>query len=253
MKHCTPKQALTGPVLDLLKKETGIGDFDTWLRVWLLISKSEHDNEDVDGTFEIETNKGSVFGYASELSYDKNERGVTFGLVGWTSKQDGPDLFSKYHELGGPDLVQQCKRGGRALISKIHSLADDDLFIRAQWENLCAKHGYIYETMKSFKKLDIKKPSALAIACLLDCNLNQGYDGKFGGSKNIEKLGTQGDERKTMKDFLKWRLPIADTHDFNQRPNGSSRVKMFQHIFDHGDMDLSDMAVISKALRWNMR
>jgi len=44
----------------------------------------------------INLNKGSVFGYASELSYDKDERGVTFGLVGWTSKQDGPGLFQKY-------------------------------------------------------------------------------------------------------------------------------------------------------------
>lgn len=252
-KHCSPKQALTDSVLTLLENETGIARFDTWTNIWLLISKSEHDNEDIDGTFEIETSKGSVFGYADELSYDKHERGVTFGLVGWTSEQDGPGLFKTYHELGGEDLTDLCKRGGRPLIKKIHSIGDDDLFIRAQWENLCGKRGYIHKTMKSFKRLGIRRPSPLAFACLLDCNLNQGFDGKFGGSKVIEKIGTQDDERTTLCDFLKWRLTVADKHNFNQKPNGTSRVKMFQTIFDAGDMDLKDTDVIRKAIHWRMR
>jgi hypothetical protein len=84
--HCTPEQALTKDVLALLEKTTGLGDFEAWRNIWLLISKGEQDNDTVDGTFEIERNKGSLFGYASALKYDKDVRGVTMGIVGWTSK-----------------------------------------------------------------------------------------------------------------------------------------------------------------------
>ena len=251
--HCTPDQALTKDVLALLEKTTGLGDFEAWRNIWLLISKGEQDNDSVDGTFEIERNKGSLFGYASALSYDKDVRGVTMGIVGWTSKQDGPGLFKKFKELGGPDLIDLCKKGGPDLIKKVHELSSDEKFIQAQWENLCDEEGYVFETMKSFKKLGIEKPSPLAIACLLDCNLNQGFDGKFGGSSNIEKLGKHGDEKATLDKFLKWREPLADTHDFNQRPNGSARVKMFEKILAAGDVQLKDMDGLKKAMSWNMK
>ena len=251
--HCTPEQALTKDVLSLLQKTTGLGDFEAWRNIWMLISKGEQDNDTPEGTFEVERNKGSLFGYASALKYDKDFRGVTMGIVGWTSKQDGPGLFKTYHALGGPNLVDLCKKGGKELIDKVHSLSSDPKFIQAQWENLCGDEGYIFETMKSFKKLGIENPSPLAIAILLDCNLNHGFDGKFGGSSNIEKIGKHGDEKATLEAFVKWRKPLADKHDFNQKPNGTRRVEMFETILKSGDMQLKEMDGLKKAMKWTMK
>lgn len=252
--HCTPEEALNENVLRVLKKHTHIGDFDSWVRIWLLISKGEHDNDKEEGTFEIEGHKGSVFGYASELSYDKHTRGCTMGLVGWTSTQDGPGLFKTYKDLGGEDLVDVCRHGGKKLLQTVHRLGSDPLFIQAQWENLCEKHGYIHETMKTFRHIGIHRPSPLAIAVLLDCNLNQGFDGKFGGSRNMEKVAVHGDEETSLKRFLEWRKPIAGTHDFNHpRENGENRVAMFQKLVHDKNFDLHDTHSLRKALAWRMK
>jgi len=182
-----PANPLNPDVLALLKKKTGLDDAEAWRNIWLLISKSEQNNEDPDKAFLTDKGK-SLFGYASALSYDRHKRGVTMGIVGWTSannskdgKGDAPELFKVYKNLGGEDLMDYCDGCCKSeekcdkLIKKIKDIQDDPKWIQAQWEQLTVKDGYLFETMAAFKKIGIEKPSALAIATVFDTSLNQGF------------------------------------------------------------------------------
>ena len=191
-----PANPLDADVLALLKKKTGLDDAEAWRNIWLLISKSEQNNEDPSKAFLTDKGK-SLFGYASALSYDQHKRGVTMGIVGWTTgnnghdgKGDAPELFRVYKSLGGEDLMPYCdgccKSKGKCdtLINKIKDIQDDPKWIRAQWEQLAVKGGYLFETMAAFKKIGIVTPSALAIATVFDTSLNQGF-GMFNLSHSV--------------------------------------------------------------------
>ena len=185
-----PANPLNPDVLALLKKKTGLDDAEAWRNIWLLISKSEQNNEDPDKAFLTDKGK-SLFGYASALSYDRHKRGVTLGIVGWTTadrgkngKGDAPELFKVYKNLGGEDLMDYCdgccesEDKCEKLINKIKEIKDDPKWIQAQWEQLTVKDGYLFETMAAFKKIGIENPSALAIGTVFDTSLNQGF-GEF--------------------------------------------------------------------------
>jgi len=268
LPHVTPEQALSPKVLDILQQATGLADREAWTNIWLLISKSEQNNEKTSGTFEIETTKGSVFGYASALSYDQHKRGVTMGLVGWTTanngkdgKGDAPELFKIYKHLGGEDLMPFvdgcCKSKDTCdkLINKIHSIAADPKWIQAQWTQLVSESGYIFQTMRGFKKLDIPKPSALALGVVLDTSLNQGFDGPDGGVDKLIKMGVKGDEPATLKKYIEWKTKVAGTNEYNDPPsNGKNRGKMYQQLLDAKCFSLKGCdAEIKKAVSWEMK
>lgn len=254
-------------VLDLLKDVTGCGDKTAWNNVWLMVSKGEHDNEDPQKAFK--TDKGtSVFTYASALSYDWQKRGVTMGLVGWTTanngqdgKGDAPELFKAYKALGGEDLTKYCegctksKEACDKLIKKIKSLDNEPRWILAQWEQLClSKTGYLYQVMRTFKKLGIANPSPLALATVLDASLNQGYDGPDGGCVYLEKLGVPGDENKTLEKYNAWRRKVAGTNDYNSPPiNGQHRADQFETLRKGKVFDLRDTKAVTKAIEWEMK
>ena len=264
LPHVTPEQALSTEVLKILGDATGLADREAWTNIWLLISKSEHNNEKVSGTFEIETNKGSVFGYASALSYDQKKRGVTMGLVGWTTadsgkdgKGDAPELFKIYKKLGGEDLmpfVDGCcssKDKCEKLISKIHSIAADPKWIQAQWTQLVSDSpdgAYVFRTMASWKKAGVPKPSALAIGAVLDGLLNM-------GSTDLVKLAVHGDENKTLEKYNVWRRKVAGTEDFNSPPsNGWARSDMFEDLRKAKCFSLKGCdAEVKKAVSWKMK
>ncbi len=268
LPHVTPEQALSPEVLKILEESTGLSSQEAWTNIWLLISKSEHNNEKKSGTFEIETNKGSVFGYASALSYDMKKRGVTMGLVGWTTANNGkdgqgdaPQLFKGYKKLGGDDLMPFvdgcCKSKDKCekLIKKINSIASDPKWIQAQWMQLVSESGYIFHTMRGFKKLDIPKPSALAIGVVLDTSLNQGYDGPDGGVDHLIKLGVKGDEDATLKKYIAWKIKVAGTNEYNSPPcNGENRGKMYKQLLEAKCFDLVGCdKEVKKALDWQMK
>lgn len=262
---------LNGTVLKLLENATGLGDAEAWRTIWLLISKSEHDNEDIEKTFL--TGKGtSLFGFASALVYDWRDRGVTMGLVGWTTGCDGKDgagdageLFRLYAALGGEDfrpLMTGCcssKAACRKLIREIERVADDPNWVQAQWTQLVTKAddgAYIYHTIKAWKDVGVDRPSALAIATVLDASLNQGYDGKDGGCVNLRKLAVRGDEDATLKKYNAWRARVAGTNDYNVPINGPSRAGMFEKLRAAGAFSLvgpEAAAAVTKAVHWEMR
>ena len=264
-----PANPLSSDVLALLKKKTGLDDAEAWRNVWLLISKSEQNNEDPNKAFLTDTGK-SLFGYASALSYDQHKRGVTIGIVGWTTgnnshdgKGDAPELFRVYTSLGGEDLMPYCdgccksKDKCAKLISKIKDIQDDPKWIQAQWQQLTVKDGYIYETMAAFKKIGIDNPSALAIATVFDTSLNQGFDGPDGGCDHLVKLGVKGNEDKTLKAYNAWRRKVAGTSEYNDPfENGVNRADMYEELRKAKVCDLKGAdatKAIKKAISWNMK
>jgi len=263
---------LTPEVLAVLEKHTGLGSAEAWRNIWFLTSKAEQDNDDLAGTFL--TDKGeSLFGYASALSYDFKDRGVTLGIVGWTTANDGkdangdaPELFKIYKSLGGQDLMPlaagctKSKDACATLIKKIQSIADDPKWIQAQWTQLVTKSdtgAYIYNTMETFKKIGIEKPTPLAIATILDCSLNQGFDGKDGGCTNLIKLAVKGDEDATLAKYNKWRRGVAGTNEYNEpRSNGEARADMYEKLRKAKVFSLTGEAAakaVKDAVSWEMK
>lgn len=256
-------------VLSLLEKETGIGSEEAWWNVWWLVSKPEQDNEDKDDAFLCDDG-GSLFSYSAPLSYDWKERGVTIGLVGFTTAYDGKDgqgdakeLFETYKKLGGDDLIplmKDCtksKNKCKKLCKKIKSLADDPKWVEAQWRALFADSytGYLRETVKAWKSIGVEKPSALAIATVFDASLNQGADGPDGGCVFLKKLGVKGDENETLKKYNEWRAKVAGTNDYNSPAiNGKNRAGQFEYLRKAKCFSLEKCDKdIEKAIGWTMK
>lgn len=263
---------LNANVLDLLKKTTGLGSAEAWRNIWLLVSKSEQNNQDPSKAFLTDSGK-NLFGYAAALSYDWKDRGVTMGLVGWTTADNGkdghgdaPDLFKTYKKLGGEDLMPYCdkctkdKDACAKLVAKIKDIGDDPKWIQAQWEQLVTKAesgAYIYHTVQAWKKVGVDNPSALAIATVFDASLNQGFDGKDGGCVNLVKLAVNGNEDKTLEAYNKWRRTVAGTNDYNSpKSNGENRADMFEKLRKAKVFSLvgpEATKAIKDAISWEMK
>lgn len=251
-----------------LQKITGIGSKEAWRNIFWLTSKPEHDNEDPAMAFATEDKGVNLFQYAEALKYDWKERGVTIGLVGFTTHCDGkPEgdaqaLFKKYAELGGEDFSaasKTCakdKAAAEALCEKIKGIGNDPKWIAAQWQCLFAPgEGYMHQTMKTWQDLGIQQPSALAIATVFDTSLNQGWDGPDGGCVYLKKLGVHGDENATLEKYNAWRRKVAGTNDYNDPPiNGQHRADQYEKLRVAGCFALEDCDDhIAEAISWTMK
>lgn len=261
VKHLTPG------VLKMLDKATGLNDPQAWSNALSLVAKSEHDRLE----WWLSSDNQDIYAWSEALKYDwskKTEgRGVTIGIVGFTTHCDGKpsgdaqDLFQEYAKLGGKDLApmsKDCasdKDACEKLIKEIKKIGHDEKWIQAQWNRLVAKggSGYIFEAMKICKDHGIDTPSALTIAALFDCSLNQGATGKEGSRAIAEKVNKK-DEKEFLRGFLNERLPIAGRNAYNDPPiNGKNRVKQFIDLLDAGCMDLKDDKLIKKVTSWEMK
>ena len=260
---------LTPDVLELLGKATGLSDKEAWTNIWLLVSKSEHDNTDPKKAF-LTDEGDSLFTYASALSYDAKKRGVTIGIVGWTTANDGkdgqgdaPELFEQYKQLGGDDLapyIDGCTRSKEKrekLIAKIKTLKDDPKWSQAQFQNLVTGGGYLAQTIKAWKKVGISTPSALAIATVFDASLNQGFNGEHGGCTHLIKLGKDGatTENDILKKYNAWRRKVAGTSQYNEPPsNGKNRADQFEDLRKANCFTLKNCdKIINQAIAWEMK
>lgn len=264
-----PKDVLHEKVLERLGDATGVYDYDQWLACWFLISKSEHDNEDPDKTFAC-AKGGSVFQYCDALSYDWKQRGVTCGIVGFTTANSGKAEWGDLQPVleilkrdGGPNLVRyaktchQDKDDAKKLCRKIRSLKGSDLdaFIDAQFEALLDKGGYLYETVHAWKQAGVDAPSILAIATVFDASLNQGHDGKDGGCTNLVKIAEShhGDENKILKRFNAWRREVAGSKNYNScAHNGESRSDMFETLRKRGQFQ-TRVEDAERVVTWTMK
>lgn len=259
-------------VLSMLEKESGLGSEEAWWNIWWLVSKSEHNNEKREAAFDSDKKGVSVFEFCSALPYDWKDRGVTMGLVGFTvaydgkdAKGDAMDLFKVYTSLGGcgdelAKLAVGCTKDRKrceALMKKLREIGKDPKWIEAQWRALFLADGYLRKTMDTWKKVGVAKPSALAIATVLDCSLNQGWDGKDGGCTTLEKCAVKGDENKTLQKYNAWRRTVAGTNDYNSPPiNGKNRADQFEKLRQAGVFSLQGpeaTKAIQDAIRWTMK
>lgn len=265
--HTSSADPLDATVLALLEKETGLGDREAWWNVFWLTSKPEHDNDVRAKAFATDKKDVSLFQYSEALSYDWKERGVTIGLVGFTThdngkpKGDAQRLFKIYESLGGDKLgpmsanCAKDKDAAHELVKKIKTLGTDPKWIQAQWHALCEEGGYIRETIKAWKSIGIDTPSALAIATVFDTSLNQGWDGKDGGCVHLKKLGVKGDENETLKKYNAWRRKVAGTNDYNDPEiNGKNRADQYEKLRVAKKYSLKDCSEdIKKAIGWEMK
>jgi hypothetical protein len=263
-------------VTDLLKKATGISSKEAWKSIFLIVSKSEHDNENRQKAF-LTAKGGSVFAFRDALEHDWRERGVTAGLVGFTTayssrdaKGDAMELFKEYKKLGGKHADELLKNAigctkSKAQCEKLMAIIDKvckdkdsfALYIQAQWQMLVNPGGYIHDTMKAWKKVGVEKPSPLAIATIFDAALNQGAEGEHGACKQLLKIGIEGDENEALRRFNLWRRTIAGKRNYAScEHNGKSRADMFEILRKEKAFTLEGKdaeRAIQNAIRWEMK
>jgi len=250
-----PEHVLTKASLEHLEKCSGISDLDTWTAIFFLLSKSEHNNMKWDDTFTGEDGK-SVFFYAKRLPYDGEQRGVTTGIAGWTTANDGKDTYGDFHKLavrykrmGGVDLRKLAKgltkdtdKAGR-FCEKIKGLHGDmaDLWVETQLKHLARPDGYIFESCQALKDAGIPHPSPLTVAAVVDTAINQGFGGKWCPKAWLKEhaVTTSDDELKLLREFLAWKRVAATKNHHNSPPsNGEERADMFLKLLDAGGLCL---------------
>lgn len=252
--------------LNLLSQCTGISDAATWKNIFFLISKSEHDNEIYDDTFKSAYG-GSVFTYAEALRYDYSQRGVTLGIVGFTTANSGKaswgdaqNVFRVFRMLGGPDLLpmsMQChtnRNKAKALCRVIASLSESDVdrFIQAQMTVLCRPHGYIFETAQSIGNAEIP-PTPLMIVAVFDSMLNFGLGGRYCPKKWLEKHAVKGNQRKTLTKFLRWKKKVSKKNHHNScAHNARCRSNMFKKLMKRKQWNIPRDAC-ERVVQWTMK
>lgn len=239
---------------------------DEYSMIFFLVSKSEHDNMDPDKTF-MSSDGGSVFTYAEALPYDWKERGVTMGIVGFTTANSGKaewgdaqDVLRLFHKSGGPDLVEKAMRchqsidRAKSLCKEIRSLSPEmsTIFTRCQLESLTKENGYLFEAVNSIRTRDITV-NPLMVAAVFDTLLNFGIGGKYCPLKWLKKYATRGDETKTLRNFLKWkRVASCKNHHNSCSHNGKARSDMFRDLLDDKAWNL-EPSTCKRVVRWTMK
>jgi hypothetical protein len=265
--YSSPSTVFSDRVIDILEDATGIRGVDAWTAIFFLLSKSEHDNEKWDDTF-ISDDGNSVFFFAKRLSYDGEQRGVTVGLAGWTTANDGKDAWGDFHKLairykrmGGIDLrrlakgLTKDKKKSEEFCDKIRSLHGEyaEKFVRAQFKDLCSKDGYICKSADALRKAGIECPSPLSLAIVMDTAINQGVGGKWCPVKWLEEHANGGDEKEIMRKFLDWKRVAATKNNHNDPPsNGEERSDMFRKLLDAGCFQLPRDKCV-EVTKWKMK
>lgn len=250
----------------LLGACTGLTDAATWTSIFFLISKSEHDNEDYSKTF-VSAHGDSVFTYAEALRYDYRERGVTMGIVGFTTANSGraswgdaQHVFKVFRMLGGPDLLpmtMQChldRSKATALCRVIRSLKgrERDIFIRSQMTVLCRPGGYIYETAQVLGDANLP-PSPLMFAAVLDTMLNFGIGGRWCPKKWFKKHAVSGNQKRTLRKFLRWKKRVSKKNHHNScAHNARCRSNMFKKLMKKRAWNLP-VEACQEVVQWTMK
>ncbi len=253
----------TGRVRDRLARLTGHGNPEKWSNIMSLIGKSEHD----DTRWWRDAKGKSVYGYAEPLKYDQRERGVTMGLVGFTTHHAGKpngdawDLYREYRRLGGDPktadrleaLSRSANRGPASeLVGLVRRLEKDPKWVQAQWNRFI--DAYVAPSAQILKKAGVRKPSALSLAAVVDASINQGVGGRLGAAAIAKRVGRVQDDGEFLRRFSAAREPTASQNGHNSSvSNARNRVRQFVRLLELGEADLvgADRA-IAKITGWKM-
>lgn len=234
--------------------------------IFFLVSKGEHDNQAVDKTFE--TCEGApVFTYADALPYDWKQRGVTIGIVGWTTANDGKaswgdaeKMLQRFADLGGPNLVAQAQRchldmtAAKHLCKTIRTMdeANTARFTRAQLEDITSPGGYLFEAVRAIRAQEIPV-TPLLVSAIFDTLLNFGIGGRYCPLAWLSKHARTGSKTKTLRGFLRWKATVGSKNNHNScKHNAQCRSKMFRRLLREKQWYL-DQTACEQAVQWTMK
>jgi hypothetical protein len=260
--------SLTDEMTDLMNSRLNVNfTKEEYTMIFFMVSKSEHDNQDPDRTF-LCANGESVWAYAEALSYDWHQRGVTMGIVGFTTANSGraswgdaTPVLMALKRMGGPDLLtlaETChenKADAKTLCREIHSLDEEMMrrFATAQMEALTRpKTGYLFEAVNMCRELDVPiKP--LLVGAIFDTLLNFGIGGRYCPLAWLRKHGKRGSKTKTLRRLLRWKRRISCINNHNScKHNGRNRSDQFKRLLRQKEWSLSRKACM-KAVWWQMK
>jgi hypothetical protein len=260
--YCANQQMNT----DIMNRELNLSwTWQIYKMIFFLVSKSEHDNTDPTKTF-LCANGESVFTYAEPLEYDWQQRGVTLGIVGFTTANSGRSdwgdaqgVFEAFADLGGPDLCHMASRChkdkvvAKRLCHVIQNLSPQatEMFIQAQFDVLCRKGGYLYEAVHIIRELNIPvKP--LLVAAIFDSLLNFGIGGKYCPIKFLRRRAKKGSKTKTLRRLLRWKRWVGHKNNHNScKRNARNRSDQFKKLLKNKVWDL-DESWCTKVVQWKM-
>lgn len=228
-------------IADMLLKKTGL-DSEQWDNIADLIGKSEHNMGKG-----WASDPGKFYGSCEELEYDKDTRGTTITAFGATTGKgynDAKRLFKEYgtsaEDLGLGNF-QRFKKN-------IHNLRDNPKWQQAVWRWFHSE--YVAPSVSALEGLGFT--SALTVAAVTDCALNQGFTGKHGAKTLMGMVGRARSEKAFLRRFLDERAKVADKNSYNENGNGARRVGMYRKLLDQGQLDLRDKDRVRDAMSWKM-
>ena len=251
-------------ILAHLQKLTGNGNAEAWSNTLSLIGKAEQDNLNWWKT----ASGNSIYGYAEALPYDCKDRGVTIGLMGFTTHDggkpvgDAQELFDEYRKIGGDESTYQRLKSLSKSANKKHPdpefmkllshLGNDPKWIEAQWNRFIDTD--VRPSMNALRQVGIDKPSQLTLAAVIDTSMNQGATGSEGAEALVKRAGHAATEKDFLKHFLEIRKPIAATHDYNgSRSNANHRCQQFLDLLNMGETDLQNaQKAVKQVTSWEM-
>ncbi len=233
--------AFPAGIADMLLKKTGL-DSEQWDNIADLIGKSEHN---MGKGWKSDT--GLFYGSCEKLDYDKDTRGTTITAFGATTGKgynDAKRLFKEYgtsaEDLGLGNFQRFKKNIGK--------LADNPKWQQAVWRWFHSE--YVAPSVSQLEGLGFT--SALTVAAVTDCALNQGYSGDHGAKKLMGIAQGAKSEEAFLRRFLDARAKVADKNGYNANGNGARRVGMYRKLLDRGQLDLRDKNEVRDAMKWKM-
>jgi hypothetical protein len=230
-------------IAEKLLAETGL-DSTQWDHIADLIAKSEQDQEK---GWDHDPEK--FYGECKKLEYDGAFRGWTIGAFGATTGEGYNDAKALFEEFGTSAKELGLGQGAR-FAKNIRALGTNPKWQKAVWSWFIKE--YVQPSVSALRERGFD--SALTIAAVTDCSLNQGYTGKHGSKKLIALVGAARDEEQFLRRFLAERAKVADhkVEKYNVNGNGARRVAMFRKLLDRGQMDLRDKGEVRDAVSWRM-
>lgn len=232
-----------------------------------IIAKPEQDQGPA--TWDMSSSGGTVFAYAEALPYDWWDRGVTAGLVGFTSANGGQEawgdmqfMLGLYAAKSGIDLRPLCVGTTtslakcQTLVNALRNAGSDSRYIAAQWDAITSSanpSAYLYHAMRLLRTRGFSPPRALTIAACFDHALNCGIDGQYGLQWVLQQIPTSvTDETQFLRALTAQRLPILGLNGYNDPPiNGQRRAEIISKILDAGCLDLKNCdAAVRLALNY---
>ncbi len=230
-------------IAQMLHDKTGL-DSEQWDNITDLIAKSEQDQEKG-----WNSNPAKFYGSCERLEYDKDKRGWTISAFGATTggsiSGDAGRLFTE----AGTSAKELGVNNKDRFKENVAKLGRDPAWQKAVWTWFHKE--YIAPSVSHLQSLGYT--SALTIAAVTDCALNQGFSGtKDTAEALMNRIKNPRSEAEFLRKFLDERAKVVDTNDYNANGNGKRRVDMYRKLLDGGQMDLRDKDKVRKAMSWRM-